>query len=199
VTTTQIKNNRVGVTAAPTAVSATDNAVIAGSLAAISYFWKITATGPFGESIASAEFTLLATVNHSANILFTPPAAATGYRLYRGTVTATENVLVMTGGCTGGVAATVVDIGSAGVAATPPASSALTTVTKAVTIPAKSNLPAVDLAHLIGTAGGNQFLYAGLAEWLSDAASATSVPINTSAALRGAKMAAAAGFLLQET
>src|SRR5258708_34486068 len=80
----------------------------------------MTGTGPFGESIASAEFTLLATVNHSANILFTPPAAATGYRLYRGTVTATENVLVMTGGCTGGVAATVVDIGSAGGAPPPP-------------------------------------------------------------------------------
>src|SRR5258708_11216817 len=101
----------------------------------------MTGTGPFGESIASAEFTLLATVNHSANILFTPPAAATGYRLYRGTVTATENVLVMTGGCTGGVAATVVDIGSAGVGPTPPPPPAPATPPPAGTVPAQAHPP----------------------------------------------------------
>src|SRR5258708_25082141 len=101
----------------------------------------MTGTGPFGESIASAEFTLLATVNHSANILFTPPAAATGYRLYRGTVTATENVLVMTGGCTGGVAATVVDIGSAGAAPDPPPPPAPATPPQARPAPAPTHPP----------------------------------------------------------
>src|SRR5258708_20412215 len=115
----------------------------------------MTGTGPFGESIASAEFTLLATVNHSANILFTPPAAATGYRLYRGTVTATENVLVMTGGCTGGVAATVVDIGSAGLAPEPPPASALAPPTQGGAHPPQPTPPAPVRAPPVPPAGGH--------------------------------------------
>jgi hypothetical protein len=197
VTTTQVKNNLVGTTAAPTAVSATDNAT-AGTLTATTYYWKITATGPFGESIASAEFSLLATVNHSANIIFTPPAGATGYRLYRGP-TGAEDHLIMSGACVGGVSNTVIDSGAAGVAATPPATAALVTVPKTVQLPTKANLPALT-SWPPGTGQPLQnALYQALSEWLCDCASATSVPTTTAVALLAKKRAAACGFLLQET
>ncbi len=190
-TTTQIKQLQF---AAPTAASV---AAVAGggTFAAATYFWKVTATGPGNiESIPSSEVTVAVALNGHADVTFTPPATATGFKLYRGP-TGAEDHVVYAGGCAGGVANTFTDTGVTGTVATLPTTQALGTVTKNVTIPAKSNLtatPAIGVGAQLG-------LYEGMSEWLSDAASATSVPTTSSAALRGKKMCAAAGFLIQET
>lgn len=99
-----------------------------GTFAAATYFWKITYRGLNGESSGSNEATVAIALNGSANLTWTaPPASArcVAIRIYRGTVTNTENVLVAE------VAANVTAFTDTnlGSAATPPAVGAFATIT----------------------------------------------------------------------
>ena len=88
-----------------------------GTFAAGTYFWKITALYPGGESGPSSEVSATLVLNGSANLTWSAlPAGATGAKVYRGTVTNAENVLV----ATLGVVAAYTDTGTAGTAATVP-------------------------------------------------------------------------------
>jgi hypothetical protein len=193
-TTTKITQTQY---AAPTAGSVTDNATT-GTFAASPTFWKVTATGPGGiEGVPSSELTMTPTLNHCVNVIFTPPAGATGYKVYRGP-TGAEDHLVGQGSCVGGVSTTFVDTGAAGTVATMPSTQAASTVTKVLDTcgarPTKASLspsPAVLQGMYLA-------LYAAISEWLCDAASATSVSTTSSVALLAKKRAAAAGFVLAE-
>lgn len=93
-----------------------------GTFAAATYFWKITRRTIFGESTGSAEVTVAIVLNGSANLTWTlPPAGTVAVRIYRGTVTNTENVLVAE--VPGNVAA-FTDTGGSLQAGTPPAAPA---------------------------------------------------------------------------
>lgn len=88
-----------------------------GTFAAGPYFWKITYTDGNGETAGSAEATAVIALNGSCNLSWNaPPPGVTGVKVYRGTVTNTENVLV----ATLGAVAAYVDTGTAGVAGVPP-------------------------------------------------------------------------------
>src|SRR6185369_8140447 len=114
-TTTQVK---LGGKTPPVATSATPN-VGGGTFAAATYFWKITFTGNYGETNGSNEITCAVALNGTATLLWTPaPAGTQAVKIYRGTVTNTENVLIATIPAGGG---TYTDTGTAGSAATPPA------------------------------------------------------------------------------
>lgn len=64
-----------------------------GTLAANSYFYKITALNAIGETIGSPEATVTTTgATSSVAIAWGAVAGATSYRIYRGTVTNTENL-----------------------------------------------------------------------------------------------------------
>jgi hypothetical protein len=66
-----------------------------GTFAAATYFWKITGTNSNGETTASNEATVAIALNGTASLTWAAlPAGTTGVRVYRGTVTNTENVLV---------------------------------------------------------------------------------------------------------
>ena len=103
--------------AAPSGLAASPN-VGGGSFAAAPYFWKITGTDAAGETTGSAEATCSVALNGTASLTWSAlPAGTLGVKVYRGTVTNTENVLVATLGAV--VAFT--DTGTAGTAATVPA------------------------------------------------------------------------------
>jgi len=103
--------------AAPSTLAASPN-VGGGSFAAATYFWKITGLNGNGETTASNEATTAVALNGTASLTWAAlPAGTTAVKVYRGTVTATENVLVATLGAV--VAYT--DTGTAGTAAAPPA------------------------------------------------------------------------------
>lgn len=92
-----------------------------GTFAAGAYFWKITAIYPGGESGPSSEVTATLVLNGSANLTWSAlPAGATGAKVYRGTVTGQENILVVTLG----VVTAYTDTGIAGTAATVPGTTA---------------------------------------------------------------------------
>lgn len=89
-----------------------------GSFAAASYFWKITALDAAGETTGSNEATVAVALNGTCTLTWSAlPAGTTAVRVYRGTVTNTENVLV----ATLGAVVTYTDTGTAGVAGAPPA------------------------------------------------------------------------------
>lgn len=95
-----------------------------GTFAAATYFWKITGVNAAGETTGSNEATAVIALNGSANLTWSAlPAGTTGVKVYRGTVTNTENVLVATLGAV--VAYT--DTGTAGSAASVPAASSAIT------------------------------------------------------------------------
>ena len=103
--------------AAPSGLAAGAN-VGGGTFAAATYFWKITGLDAAGETTGSNEATVAIALNGTASLTWSAlPAGTTGVKVYRGTVTNTENVLVATLGAV--VAYT--DTGTAGVAAVPPA------------------------------------------------------------------------------
>lgn len=75
------------------AVTATIGA--GGTLANGAYFYKVTAINAQGESTPGAEGTdTSASTNHTMALTWTAVTGATGYRVYRGTVTNTENKLI---------------------------------------------------------------------------------------------------------
>lgn len=83
--------------AAPTGLGATAVGS-GGTFAAASYFWKVTAITAAGETTGSNEATAAIALNGSANLVWTASAEATGYKIYRGTVTNTQDRLVATVG-----------------------------------------------------------------------------------------------------
>ena len=106
-----------------TAAAPTTLAYAAGSTGlstfpgSVAYFWKVTFLNEYGEeTIASNEATGTPTATYSAVLTWTaPPAGTTAVKVYRGTVTQTENVLV----ATLGNVATYTDTGLGSVATTP--------------------------------------------------------------------------------
>lgn len=97
-----------------------------GTFGAATYFWKITFRTIFGETSPSNEATVAIVSNGSANLTWTaPPARVIGVRVYRGTVTNTENTLVAD---LPGSAAAYTDTGT-GAAGTPPAAGSFATIT----------------------------------------------------------------------
>jgi hypothetical protein len=103
--------------APPSTLAASPN-VGGGSFAAATYFWKVTGVNGRGETTASNEATAAVALNGTASLTWAAlPAGTTAVKVYRGTVTNAENVLVATLGAV--VAYT--DTGTAGVAGSPPA------------------------------------------------------------------------------
>lgn len=94
------------------------------------YYYKVTGTGPYGtqitdttESGPSSETTKTATgATLSITITWTALQGATGYKIYRGTTTGSENLLV--GTITSGSTVTFTDTGVAGTSASPPSAPA---------------------------------------------------------------------------
>lgn len=84
-----------------------------GSRAAGTYFWKVVATDANG-GVASNEVTATLLLNGTQALSWVAVPNSTSYKVYRGTVTNTENVLVVT---TTGL--TYTDAGAAGTAGTP--------------------------------------------------------------------------------
>lgn len=91
-----------------------------GSFSAGTYFWVLTAVSSAGETIASNEITSPVGANGSIVFSWGIVPAATSYKLYRGTSTGGENVLIAT---LGSLVTTTSDTGTAGSAASPPGSS----------------------------------------------------------------------------
>ena len=103
--------------AAPSGLGAAAN-VGGGTFAAATYFWKVTGLTASGETTGSNEATVAVALNGTASLTWSAlPAGTTGVKVYRGTVTNTENVLV----ATLGAVVSYTDTGTAGTAATPPA------------------------------------------------------------------------------
>jgi hypothetical protein len=179
-TTTQIKKAQA---AAPTGCSANPVAG-GGTFTAGAKYWKITACGAWGESIASAEFTATLALNGHADLAWTGlPAGTTGINVYRGPTGAEDHLIASLSGAPMGCT----DTGAVGAVVSPPATSAWASVTKTGIVPAKSNVPA-------GTpAGLAQQLVQGMTEWLAGGGTGAG-PIGKIAA----KTVAGAGFALQE-
>lgn len=94
-----------------------------GTFPAGTYFWEVTALTALGETTVSNEATAAIVLNGSCTLQWVAPqGVVTGYKLYRGTVSGAENVLVAT--IPAGTTAAV-DTGSGG-AGTPPASNTAT-------------------------------------------------------------------------
>lgn len=108
---------KITATIAPTA-NAPTTATTGGSLAAGTYFYKITAILPSGETVASNEVSVTTTGTTSTNtVTWGATPGATGYRVYRGTASNGQNVYYAVGADT-----TFTDTGAAGTAGSPPAS-----------------------------------------------------------------------------
>lgn len=89
-----------------------------GTFAAGAQYWKITGINGSGETTGSNEATATLVLNGSANLTWSAlPAGTTGVKIYRGTASGAENVLV----ATLGAVTSYTDTGTAGTAATPPA------------------------------------------------------------------------------
>jgi hypothetical protein len=105
-----------------------------GALAANTYYYKITSINANGETTPSGEVNATtAGGNLSIKLTWTANPPATGYKVYRGTVTNTENVLVAT--INSGTAVQFTDDGaSLTTPSSPPVSN-----TAVVTVPVQSN------------------------------------------------------------
>jgi len=184
-TTTQIKKNQA---AAPTAPSATAQAGGGTFAGGVQMFYKISClVAGVGESIASTEVSATPAASGRVDLTWTPPAGTTASRIYRGTVTNTENVLVaQVQGNVGAFSDTNLNAG----AATPPATNAFGSATKSGAAPTKANIPAGTPAGL-----GNQ-LYCALVEWCA-MSTATTAGVNPAAPVAGGEVTGA-GWTVQE-
>lgn len=89
-----------------------------GTLPSGAHYWTITSTNPNGETTKSNEVTATLTGSTSSAVLTWTPDNASTHKVYRGTTTGGENVLVAT--ITPGSTLTYTDTGTAGTSATPP-------------------------------------------------------------------------------
>lgn len=122
--TTQIRPLGAGTPPAGLAAAAVGSG---GTFAAASYFWKITFVQNTGETFGSNEATATIVLNGSATLTWpAAPPGVTAVKVYRGTVTQTENALIATLAAT---ATGYTDTGTAGSAGTPPSAQAFTSVT----------------------------------------------------------------------
>ena len=97
----------------PTGLVATP-VVGGGTFAAGTYFWEVTATTALGETTVSNEASAVIALNGSATLVWNAVnGPITGYKLYRGTVSGAENVLVTTVG-SGVTTFTDTNVGGAG-------------------------------------------------------------------------------------
>lgn len=104
-----------GLIQAPVA-NAPTTSTAGGTLAAATYYYKITALNALGETIGSNEVSVTTTGATSSNtVTWGEVATATGYRIYRGTAAAGENTYYAVGTVT-----TFTDTGAAGTAGTVP-------------------------------------------------------------------------------
>lgn len=87
-----------------------------GTFAAGTYYWVITATNDYGETVASNEVSQTLVLNDSQDLSWGAISGATGYNIYRGTAAGSEDVLVSSVGAV----TTYTDTGTAGTAATVP-------------------------------------------------------------------------------
>jgi HK97 family phage major capsid protein len=79
----------------PPVQSATSTSTTGGTLAAATYFYVVTALGPFGETIASNERSQVTTGSTSTvSLNWTAVPEATGYKIYRSTTTGIELLLI---------------------------------------------------------------------------------------------------------
>jgi len=179
VTTTQIKRNQgpAPTTAAAAAVGS------GGTFGAATYFWKVTALTQAGESAPSNEASVAIIANGSANLTWVNPSGTYAVRIYRGTATGAENVLVAQIGPVQAFTDTNLNAG----AATPPAVSNFAAATKTAGAPTKAN----EVAGV--NSGLNQALYAGLVGWCQPTA-----PNGGTVQQRNGKVVAGAGFAVQE-
>ena len=103
----------------PPVMGATSTATTGGTLAAGTYFYKVTTLTAAGESTPSTEVSQATTGSTSTvTINWTAVTNATGYKIYRGTATGAENKLITTIGS--GSTVTFIDTGGAGTTATLP-------------------------------------------------------------------------------
>ncbi len=108
-----------GPATAPTLLTTTGSNT-GGTLAAATYFYKITALNAAGESVGSNEQSAVVSGVGTNSVALTWGAVtgATSYRVYRGTATGAENVFYAPGNVTA-----FTDTGAANTAGTPPATS----------------------------------------------------------------------------
>ena len=122
---------------------------IGGTLAAAAYYWVVTAIDKSGETTPSNEVSYTwAQSQGSAVLSWTPLPTATGYKVYRGSTTGGESVLVTT--LTNGAINTYTDTGSAGTAGKPPTSNTAALAMSVSTTPASSNTTTTATAFLQG-------------------------------------------------
>lgn len=106
--------------AAPAGLAAVGSTT-GGTLAAATYYYKVTACVPNGETVGSNEVSVTTTGSTSkVTLTWSLPSGggATGYRVYRGTAAGAENVLV--GVIVSGTTLSFVDTGAPTLAGTPP-------------------------------------------------------------------------------
>lgn len=104
-------------------LNAPSTATTGGTLAAATYYYKITALNAAGETIASNEVSQVTTgTTSTVTLTWAAISGATGYRVYRGTAAGLENAYYAPGNVT-----TFTDTGAASTAGSPPASNSATT------------------------------------------------------------------------
>src|SRR5215471_4002212 len=155
----------------PTAPSATAQAGGGSFAGGVQFFYKVTAViALLGESAVSSEVNATPAASGHVDLAWTNPAGTvTAVRVYRGTVTNSENVLVAQ---VQGNPAAYSDLGGAGTAATPPTTAANAAVTKSGAAVTKANVLSTQPGPL-GLA-----LYQELVEWcaMSSATTAGTAP-----------------------
>lgn len=133
-----------------------------GTLAASAYFYKITAITAAGETMPSPEATVTTTgATGSVGITWTAIPGATSYKVYRGTVTNTENVFYTS------LTNSFTDTGAANTAGTVPAAATYT-----VTLGTGVIVTAATLAIPTGKTGNITLSFNG-ALWMETARSIT--------------------------
>jgi hypothetical protein len=106
---------------APVQSAATTSAT-GGTLAAATYYYKVTALTAAGETVGSNEQSIATSGTTSSNVVtWAAVTGATGYRVYRGTAAAGENIYYTAGNVT-----TFTDTGAASTAGSTPVSNTAT-------------------------------------------------------------------------